>query len=359
MARPVASTPTPRFEDYSEIIDVRSPSEFAEDHAPGAINLYVFDDAERAEVGTIYKQDSPFKARKLGAALVSANISHWIQTHFLDKSRDYQPLVYCWRGGQRSMSMATILSRIGWETTVIEGGYKQYRKLVIQILDEYPPLFEFIVVSGLTGTAKTDFLKVLSQQGEQVIDLEGLANHRGSLLGPHPETPQPSQKYFETQLAWTFRAFDPARPVWIESESNKIGNLHCPATLWGRMRAARRIELRAPFQARVDYLLGNYAFFVDNPERLKHTIEALKFRHGSEKVSAWNAMIDRGDWREFVASLLQDHYDPAYQASIRKNRAPDSDIIELPSLSKASLEHAVRALIASPSPYTILDQGTR
>ncbi len=359
MARPVASTSSPRFEDYSEIIDVRSPSEFAEDHVPGAHNLYVFDDTERARVGTIYKQESPFKARKLGAALVSANIARWIQAHFIDKPRDYKPLVYCWRGGQRSMSMATVLSRIGWETTVIEGGYKQYRKLVIQILDEFPPMFEFIVVSGLTGTAKTDFLEVLRQQGEQVIDLEGLANHRGSLLGPHPDTPQPSQKYFETQLAWAFRKFDPARPIWIESESNKIGNLHCPAALWQQMRTARRIELRAPFQARVDYLLGNYAFFVANPEQLKRTIQALKFRHGTEKVAAWHAMIDQRKWQEFVASLLEEHYDPAYQSSIRKNRRPDSRIIELPSLSRASLEQAAEALITDASVNNPTSQGTR
>ncbi len=341
MSAPVTHSAEPDFAAFSEIIDVRSPAEFAEDHVPGAINLPVLDDEERATVGTIYKQQSPFQARKLGAALVAANISRAVSEHFIDKPRDYRPLVYCWRGGQRSMSLATILARIGWPTTVIEGGYKRYRRQVIETLDSIAPQLRLIVVSGLTGTAKTDFLQALRDQGEQVIDLEGLARHRGSLLGPDPQAPQPAQKFFESLLARALRQLDASRPVWIEAESNKIGNLHCPAALWKRMGQARTVELRAPLAARVDYLMRQYDHFLRDPETLKEKIGALRFRHGARQIDEWNAMIDRGDWRNFVASLLEIHYDPAYSRAISKNRGERARIIELPDLERETLRTAV------------------
>ncbi|HGG61141.1 MAG TPA: tRNA 2-selenouridine(34) synthase MnmH [Gammaproteobacteria bacterium] len=340
MSAPIASNARPDFHAFTEIIDVRSPAEFAEDHVPGAINLPVLDNEERAQVGTIYKQQSPFQARKLGAALVAANIAKAVREHFIDKPRDYRPLVYCWRGGQRSMSLATILARIGWPTTVIEGGYKQYRKQVIETLETIPPKLRLIVVSGLTGTAKTDFLKALQQAGEQIIDLEGLARHRGSLLGPDPEGPQPAQKYFESLLARTIRQLNPERPVWIEAESNKIGNLHCPAALWKQMGQAQTIELRAPRASRVEYLLGQYDHFLRQPDALKEKISALRFRHGAKQVETWLDMIDHGAWRDFVANLLEVHYDPAYSRAIRKNRAEAALVIELQSLTPQALHEA-------------------
>lgn len=345
MSRPVTLTSKPDFDAYGDIIDVRSPDEFADDHVPGAINLFVLNNEERAEVGTIYKQQSPFKARKLGASLVSANISLWIKDYFIDKPRDYKPLIYCWRGGQRSMSLATILTRIGWETSLVEGGYKQYRKQVIRSIETLSPKLELVILSGLTGTAKTDLLKLLCLQGEQIIDLEGLANHRGSLLGPDPEKPQPSQKYFESLLAKALQNINPKQRVWVEAESNKIGNLHCPAPFWSQMSKAKMVELRAPLTARVDYLLTAYQFFTDNPQQLKDKIKLLKYRHGKQQIEDWNALIDSNNWQQFVTSLLEVHYDPAYQSSTKKNQRQSIATIELASLDENNLLQAVTKLL--------------
>jgi tRNA 2-selenouridine synthase len=344
MSRPVKLTSEPEFEKYSEIIDVRSPDEFAEDHVPGAINCYVLNNEERATVGTIYKQQSPFTARKLGASLISANIARWTKDYFIDKTREYTPLVYCWRGGQRSMSLATILSRIGWDTSLIEGGYKQYRKQVIRSIEAISPKLDLIIISGLTGTAKTDLLKLLQKNGEQMIDLEGLANHRGSLLGPDPEKHQPSQIYFESLLAKALKQFDPVKRVWVEAESNKIGNLYCPAPFWMKMAKAKVIELRAPINQRVNYLLSEYQFFTENPQQLKDKVRVLKYRHGKQQVADWNTMIDNNDWHEFVKSLLNIHYDPAYQSSANKNQRQKIATIELSSLDQTGLQNAVNIL---------------
>ncbi len=344
MSRPVKLISEPDFDEYSEIIDVRSPGEFFEDHVPGAINCYVLNNEERATVGTIYKQQSPFTARKLGASLISANIARWTKDFFFDKNREYKPLVYCWRGGQRSMSLATILTRIGWDTSLLDGGYKQYRKHVIGSIETISPKLDLMIISGLTGTAKTDLLKLLKKNGEQMIDLEGLANHRGSLLGPDPEKPQPSQKYFESLLVKELKQLDPTQRVWVEAESNKIGNLYCPAPFWMQMSKSKAIEVRAPLNERVNYLLSEYQFFTENPQQLKDKVRVLKYRHGKQQVEDWNTMIDNNDWYEFVNSLLNIHYDPAYQSSNKKNQRQKIASIELSSLDQTGLQKAVAIL---------------
>lgn len=185
---------------FDAVIDVRSPAEFADDHIPGAINLPVLNDDERARVGTIYKQESPFAARKVGAALVSRNIARHLDEHFADKPKEYRPLVYCWRGGQRSGSFAIILSQIGFRATVLGGGYKTYRGQVMDGLREVSGRFEFRVLAGRTGSGKTRVLREMAALGGQVLDLEELAVHRGSLLGSEPGCPQPPQRLFESLL---------------------------------------------------------------------------------------------------------------------------------------------------------------
>jgi tRNA 2-selenouridine synthase len=227
-------TKQPWAETYSEIIDVRSPSEYEEDHIPGAINLPVLDDTERAQVGTIYKQDSPFTARKIGAALVSKNISQHLSQHFAAKGKDYHPLIYCWRGGQRSNSMALVLTQIGWRVTLVEGGYKTYRTYVRNQLEQLPEKFTYRILCGLTGSGKTYILRKMHLSGFQVLDLEALGNHRGSLLGEEWDnrpSPQPSQKYFESLLLQKLQSFNPSETVWVESESNKIGQVYLPISL--------------------------------------------------------------------------------------------------------------------------------
>lgn len=343
--RPTLKLDEYAFDGFSEIIDVRSPAEFAEDHIPGAINCHVLDNAQRAEVGTIYKQVSPFEAKKLGAALISENIAHWLKAHFHDKPKDYRPLVYCWRGGQRSGALATILSRIGWETTLVEGGYKRYRSWVREIIETAAPQLRLVILAGLTGTAKTDLLKLLKTRGEQVLDLEGMACHRGSLLGADPDTPQPKQKYFESLLAAELHRFDLSRTVWIEAESIKIGSLHCPSPLWQQMKQAPAIEIIAPITERVDYLLCHYRHFTGNPRQLMKKLGYLRERLGNDTLQRWQALVDAGQWTDFVTDLLQTHYDPTYRRSMQLNQRHIVARLNLERLTPERLAVAAKELL--------------
>jgi tRNA 2-selenouridine synthase len=348
MTPPLTHTTFPLPETYSEIIDVRSEGEFAEDHLPSAINLPVLDNTERAKVGTIYKQVSPFEARKIGASLVSANISRHLQQHFHSKGKDYTPLVYCWRGGQRSNSMATVLSQVGWQVTLLEGGYKTYRTYVRDQLAQLPAQFNLIILQGLTGTAKTYLLHQLTQRGEQVLDLEALANHRGSLLGQEWQDqlePQPSQKYFESLLLQHLQQFDPQQPVWVESESNKIGQVHLPTQLWSQMKQASCIEVQLPEAFRVQWLLQEYPHLVEHPDLLKGKLAHLKSRHGRQKIEEWNQWIDGQQWDILVADLLRSHYDPAYTRSMSHTFQDKTVVVNIKDLSEGAVEIAMQELI--------------
>ncbi|MEL7301566.1 MAG: tRNA 2-selenouridine(34) synthase MnmH [Pseudomonadota bacterium] len=324
--------------DVDTIIDVRSPSEFAEDHVPGAINLPVLDDAERAEVGTIYKQESPFGARKIGAAKVFHNAASHIETTLADKDGGWKPLVYCWRGGQRSGSFAWMLKEIGWRADVIEGGYRTYRRLVSEALYDAELPHRIVKLGGLTGTAKTELLPLLEARGVQVIDLEGLARHRGSLLGAW-SVPQPSQKAFETALARALLRCDPARPVLVESESSTIGQITLPPALWAVMKTAPVIELEAPLEARARYLAVAYAEVLADADALMAKLAPLRRVRGQALLDQWRALIDAGEKVALCRSLAEDHYDPAYRRSRKSHRAPDHHV-HLPGLAPAELATA-------------------
>ena len=295
---------------FDDIIDVRAPAEYADDHLPGAISLPVLDDAERAQVGTIYKQVSPFDARKIGAALVAKNAAAHLMGPLANRPGGWQPLVYCWRGGQRSGSFATILSQIGWRVEVIKGGYKTWRTLVVDALHQQPFPCPVIVLDGNTGTAKTEVLAQLPAQGVQVIDLEGLAHHRGSLFGNLG--PQPSQRAFEGRLAVAIARLDPTRPVVIEAESSKIGNLSLPPKLWRAMAEAPRIALSAPLDARARYLTRAYADLVTDTARLDAVLDRLRPSHPAEVIAEWQALAQSGQFTTLAAGLMQRHYDPRY-----------------------------------------------
>lgn len=295
---------------FDDIIDVRAPAEYADDHLPGAISLPVLDDEERARVGTIYKQVSPFDARKIGAALVAKNAAAHLQGPLADRPGGWQPLVYCWRGGQRSGSFATILGQIGWRVETIKGGYKTWRGLVVDALYEQPFPCRVIVLDGNTGTAKTDVLNQLPDHGLQVIDLEGLAQHRGSLFGA--TGPQPSQRAFEGRLALAIARLDPSRPVVIEAESSKIGECRLPPRLWRAMVDAPRVAIAAPLTARADYLTRAYADLVTDPARLDLVVQRLHHAHSADLIAAWRAMAAAGQFQALAASLMQHHYDPRY-----------------------------------------------
>lgn len=298
---------------FDTVIDVRSPAEFAEDHVPGAINLPALSNSERAEVGTIYVQDDPFKARKIGAALVAQNVARHLQGPLADKDGGWMPLVYCWRGGQRSGSFASILSQIGWRAGVVEGGYQTYRRHVHAALYNDPVTLNLFLLDGNTGTGKTDVLHRLDALGVQVIDLEGLANHRGSLLGSHPDG-QPAQKGFETALACALAQLDPNRPVVVEAESSKVGARVIPPSLWNAMKSARRIEIDAPFDARATYLTQAYGDLNADTERFSQQLEILR-RHRGARVDDWLAMLHAGQSHALARALIEDHYDPSYRGS--------------------------------------------
>jgi tRNA 2-selenouridine synthase len=296
---------------FDSLIDVRSPAEFAEDHIPGAVSLPALSNEERAVVGTIYTRESPFKARKIGAALVARNAAAHIEGPLADRDGGWRPLVYCWRGGQRSGSFASILAQIGWRTDTIAGGYRSFRRLVVALLHEAALPHRLVLIDGNTGTAKTELLARLAARGVQVIDLEGLARHRGWLFGP-VEAPQPAQKGFETALATALLAADPARPLVVEAESSKIGNLLVPPSFWSLMCAAPRIRIDAPLAARAAYLTRAYADITADADRLAATLGKLKPFVSAEMLAGWQGLADRGAFADLAAGLMQHHYDPRY-----------------------------------------------
>ncbi|MBD9525984.1 tRNA 2-selenouridine(34) synthase MnmH [Paracoccus sp. PAR01] len=339
----------PALAGFDTIIDTRAPSEFLEDHLPGAINLPVLSDDERAQVGTIYKQVSPFDARKIGGALVAANAARHIAGPLSGFGGGWKPLVYCWRGGQRSGAFATILSQIGWRVGRIEGGYKAWRALVVARV-EAPVAPPVIVLDGNTGSAKTEILLRLAKRGHQVIDLEGLANHRGSLFGAMPGG-QPSQKLFESRLAMSLEGLDPTRPLLVEAESSRIGEVNLPRGIWQAIIAAPRIRLAVPVQARAAYTAQSYADACADPRRLTRIVDSLRPLHPGDHIDGWLRMIDSADWVALSAGLMRDHYDPRYE----KHRARHDDgrgaVVALDSLSDLEVAtSAVEAALAAQKP---------
>lgn len=308
-----------RLERYDAVIDARSEGEYALDRLPGALNWPSLNDAERALVGTEYKQVSPFVARKRGAALVARNVAMHIERHVMDKPKDWQPLVYCWRGGQRSGSLSLVLSQIGFRVQVIEGGYQAYRRAVMAALEVQPLQFSFRVVCGKTGSGKSRLLSALQAQGAQVLDLEGLANHRGSVLGLVPGSPQPTQKQFDSRLWDTMRRFEPSQPVWVESESRKVGELRVPERLIECMRAAPCVHLELSTDARVALLMADYDFFVNDVPAFCARLDALRALRGNEVINQWQAAATSGGIEGVVRELLLTHYDPVYLQSMQRN----------------------------------------
>ncbi len=311
---------------FDTVIDVRSPAEYAEDHIPGAINLPALSDAERAEVGTIYKQQSPFLARKLGAAMVARNVSEHLLGPLREMPGGWRPLVYCWRGGQRSGSFAIILGQIGWRVDTVAGGYKSYRSLVVEALEQIPVASPVVVLGGNTGSAKTDILNLLPGLGLQIIDLEALAHHRGSLFGAMPGG-QPDQKSFDTALAMTIAQLDPARPVVVEAESSKVGNLRLPVQLWKAMQSAPRIAISAPAAERARYLTRSYTDLIKDTDRLIQIINQLRPAHAAEVIEDWLGWVQSGQFEALAADLMQRHYDPRYIK--HRARVDDGRIFEI------------------------------
>jgi tRNA 2-selenouridine synthase len=308
-----------RLAEFDAVIDARSEAEYAEDHLPGAINWPSLNDAERHEVGTLYKQVSPFEARKRGAALVAANIARHIERDIIGKPKGWKPLVYCWRGGQRSGSLSLVLGQIGFQVYIVEGGYKAFRAALLAELPALSQRLQYRVVCGPTGSGKTRLLQALGAAGAQVLDLEDLASHRSSVLGLIPGQPQPTQKRFDTLVWQKLRSFDPSLPVYVESESKKVGNVTVPEALIAAMRASPCLRLDLPEDERVQLLLEDYAFFSEDRDLFCERLAALKQLRGSEVVEGWQAQVRAGEIETVVRALLVKHYDPGYASSTSRN----------------------------------------
>ncbi len=354
-----------QYGDFNCVIDARSESEYAEDHLPGAVNWPTLNDDERALVGTEYKQVSPFDARKRGAALAAMNIARHVQTHVMQHPRGWRPLVYCWRGGQRSGALSTVLGEIGFTVRMLEGGYRAFRREVLDQLQSLPATLNYRVLCGPTGSAKSRLLQALAAQGAQVLDLEALACHRGSVLGPLPGQPQPSQKAFETAVWHTLRGFDPARPVFAESESRTIGRLRVPETLLVQLRGSPCIRLHMVLPARVCFLLQDYPHFVADVELFCRQLQALTELRGAQTVQRWQALARAqaatgtpldpaasGPLAQVVQELLEQHYDPVYLRSMQRNFthfAQAQDLV-LSDAAAATLMRSSQALREATEP---------
>jgi tRNA 2-selenouridine synthase len=330
---------------FTHIIDVRSPAEFARDRIPGAVNLPVLYDDERAEVGRLYVQVSRFDARRLGGAMVARNVAAHLENFFAPLPEHARLLLYCWRGGQRSKAMATILHAVGWNVTLIAAGYKGYRAHVREALDRLCPQLSCRILTGLTGSGKSRLLRRMAELGAQILDLENIGRHRGSLLGDEPDEAQPSQKFFESLLLEQIERFDLTRPVWVESESKRLGRLWLPEPLWQAMLRAPVHEVHVPSEVRTDFLLREYAHFTMAPEHLIEKLQTLREPCGGAQVEAWQTMIRAGEWAPLVLSLLERHYDPGYLRN-RKFAEPQAHH-DMADVGGDSFERTAAALAAA------------
>jgi tRNA 2-selenouridine synthase len=359
--RPEYKVPVEALPAFIDRIDVRTPSEFAEDHVPGAVNWPVLDDDERARVGTMYVQVSAFDARKIGAALVARRIADIVEHRACDKPREWQPVVYCWRGGQRSRSLVHVLCEVGWRAAQLDGGYRAYRRHVVASLATSPQQFEYRLVCGLTGCGKSRLLAALCAAGAQVLDLEGIARHRGSLLGDLPDAPQPSQKFFESELFAALSSFDHKRVVYVESESRKIGTVQIPDALLAAMRASPCLLVETPKPLRVALLKDEYEHFLTATDALSSRLARLLPVHGKKTIERWTAMAESGDHPALIDELLTLHYDPMYTRSIDRNFPlhRDATVAEVRDISApgfATLAHDVLARAMRAEPAAVLEQ---
>ena len=337
-----------RYDRFDAVIDARSEGEYAEDHLPGALNWPSLNNEERIRVGTLYKQVSPFEAQKIGAALVAANISRHIQAHVLDKAKGWQPLIYCWRGGKRSNSLALILGQIGFKVHLIEGGYKAFRKAVMEDTPRRVAPLQFRVLCGPTGSGKTRLLQALAGQGAQILDLEAIASHRASVLGVIPGQPQPTQKAFETQLWNALRHLDPTRPVFVEAESKKVGNVTIPDSLIGAMRDSPCVRLDLSLAHRVQLLMEDYDYFVKDAAFFCERLDKLSDLKGRAVIEDWKARVHAGHTAQVVGELLEKHYDPGYESSTARNfrQYAQAPVLALSGPGAAAMTQAAQGWLA-------------
>lgn len=302
------------------VVDVRSPAEFADGHIPGAVNIPIFNDDERAIVGTIYKKNGRLQAIEKGLEIVGPKMVQFVQ-EAVKLAISGKLLVHCWRGGMRSESMAWLFERVGIECFILKGGYKSYRNYLLEKVGNIP---ELIVIEGHTGSGKTEILQQLKGLGEQIIDLEGLAHHRGSVFGGIDQEPQPTTQQFQNNLLDEVLGFDLSKRVWIEGESLSVGRVFLPDPLWKRMNEAKCIEILVPLSERVKRLVRDYGILTD--ELMINAISSLGKRLGDEGMKEiLNGYLEKD--LEGVAEKLLVYYDQTYQFSRNKFKKKLTQIV--------------------------------
>ncbi|HMQ64252.1 MAG TPA: tRNA 2-selenouridine(34) synthase MnmH [Flavilitoribacter sp.] len=294
------------------LFDVRTPAEFDAGHIPGAVNLPLFTNEERAEIGTIYKQVDPRLAFLRGLELVGPKMRQYVEQASAS-APDLSAVVHCWRGGQRSESMGWLLEKSGFDITVLNGGYKAFRRHALEYLCALPhPL---IVLGGYTGSGKTEVLHVLKRKGERVVDLEGLARHKGSAFGALGELPQPTVEQFENDLWAAFREIPSTLPVWVEDESRSIGRVYQPDGFWRNLLSSTLIQVIVPVELRVERLVREYGAFPK--EDLAESFVKISKRIGGQHVKAALEAISRDDLSTAAHIALQ-YYDKTYQHTLER-----------------------------------------
>ena len=330
--------------NFDDVIDVRSPLEFEDDRIPGSINLPVLYNAEREMIGTMYKQKSKFEAKKLGASIVSKNISDHLKDYLYNKNRDWLPLIYCWRGGQRSYALATILDQIGWKVEVVDGGYKSFRKHISEFLNRNIDRYYLILLTGNTGTAKTKILNLIEERNGQTIDLESLANHKGSVFGSQGQK-QPSQKLFETLIYDKVKNLETSEPIFVEAESNKIGNLHIPKEFWKLMKSSPQIEISATVEQRAQFLVEEYSEITSDLDLLEKQITSLSTIAGPKVVESWLRIAKNKEFIELAKQLIEKHYDPRYKRGLLREKKEVFASLRLDDISQKGLSLIVDRIL--------------
>ena len=325
-------------QEYNIIIDVRTPLEFKEDHIPNSINYPVLTNKQRHEIGIEYKENS-FLAKKVGASIISSNISKIINKIKFDKKQKI--LIYCWRGGLRSLSLYLVLKQIGYDVTLLDGGYKNYRRFVVKFFETSCEKYKFNQIMGVTGVGKTLFIKELSKN-YQVIDFEGLANHKGSILGNIPNKNQPSQKYFETLIYEKLNSFNSKKNIWVEAESIKVGKLSIPSKIWKNMPLGKNVKVISSLEERVRFILKDYKYFTNTPTLMNEALKVLKKIIPKEEFLMIEENLKKKEYFQFVKSLIEYHYDRAYKKTRAENVSNIFNEIYLDKINLLNIKKAIK-----------------
>jgi tRNA 2-selenouridine synthase len=303
-----------RFAGEVAVVDVRTPAEFKQGHIPSAHNIPIFSNSERKSIGTIYKNNGRQKAVLEGLEYAGPKLTSYIKKA-LKLSRNNKLLLHCWRGGMRSASIAWLLQTYGISCQVLNGGYKSFRTMVLSYLSES---FPFIVVGGLTGSGKTDVLQSLALKGEQILDLEGLSNHKGSAFGHLGEPVQNTNEQFENDIFWSLNSLEQKRTIWVEDESRNIGRNTIPGKIYSGIRNAPVIFLDVPLKDRIHRLVNDYASFP--ADELIHSIEKISTRLGGKSTQDAIAAVQKEDYEKTVELVLR-YYDKTYGFGLGKRES--------------------------------------